>query len=235
MIAAAILATALTPTKLTAASIPKLHLDTMIPKQFGDWHQQQELDVISANPEVQAQLDKIYLQTLTRTYQNSRGEQIMLSLAYGRGQNDHMNVHTPEACYPAQGFQILQSSIGLLHLTQSQNNIPVKHLIAKYGERVEPITYWITIGNQTAVSNYQWKWAQLKASLTGGVPDSLLIRVSSIDTNYVHAFSLQSKFVNDLFTALTTTEQIRLGGIANKHAPNNIQNNTVITKPPATI
>ena len=212
MIAAAGLAMALTPTKLTAATAPKIDLNTMIPKQFGDWHQLQELDVISVSPELQATIDKIYQQTLSRTYVNTKGEQIMLALAYGGDQRDSMQVHKPEVCYPSQGFEIMQSNIGSLHLTQDQKDIPVKRLVARQGTRVEPITYWITVGNQVALESLQWKLAQLKYGLTGKVPDGMLFRVSSIDTNPTQAFTIQNQFVNALVDAIDIKERDRFIG-----------------------
>jgi EpsI family protein len=184
----------------------------MIPRQFGDWHQLQELDVIAVNPAVQANLDKIYQQTLSRTYTNLAGEQIMLSLAYGGDQRDSMQVHRPEVCYPAQGFQILQSVTDSLHLTQSQNTISVKRLVAKQGERVEPITYWLTVGDQVAVDGLKWKLVQIKYGLTGKIPDGLLFRVSSIDPNAKNAFVLQDQFINALVSAIDIKERARFIG-----------------------
>lgn len=213
MIVAALLAMALTPTMLTAATTPKIDLETMIPTQFSDWHQLQELSVTAVSPEVQANLDKIYQQTLSRTYINSKGEQIMLSIAYGGDQRDSMQVHKPEVCYPANGFQILQINTGTLHLTQDQRNIPVKRLITQQGERVEPVTYWIKVGDQVAVEGLKWKLAQLKYGLTGRIPDGLLFRISSITTNATQGFAIQSEFVNALLTAIPLESRTQLAGI----------------------
>jgi EpsI family protein len=212
MVAAALLSIVLTPTKLTSATAPKVDLETMIPKQFGDWHQLQELDVISVSPEVQATIDKIYQQTLSRTYINSNGQQIMLALAYGDNQADNLQVHKPEQCYPAQGFQILHSVTGSLHLEQSQKNIPVKRLVAKQGARIEPITYWITVGNQIAVNGWKWKLAQLKYGLTGKVPDGMLVRISSIGEDEKLSFSVQQNFINTMLNNMRPEDKMHLVG-----------------------
>jgi EpsI family protein len=212
MVAAALLAIVLTPTRLTAATAPKIDLETMIPRQFGDWHQLQELDVIAVNPAVQANLDKIYQQTLSRTYVNTKGEQIMLSLAYGGNQRDEMQVHKPEICYPAQGFQVLHMNTGALHLTQDKRDIPVKRLVTQLGERVEPVTYWITVGDQIALESLKWKLAQLKYGLTGKIPDGMLFRVSSIDANSNQAFTLQDTFINALVDGIAIKDRDRFIG-----------------------
>jgi EpsI family protein len=212
MVAAALLAIVLTPTRLTAATAPKIDLETMIPRQFGDWHQLQELDVIAVNPEVQATIKKIYQQTLSRTYINSNGQQIMLALAYGDNQSDNLQVHKPEQCYPAQGFEILHSVMGSLHLVRNKKDIPVKFLVAKQGARVEPITYWITVGNEVAVNGWKWKLAQLKYGLTGKVPDGMLVRVSSVSIDEKLSFSIQQNFINAMLDSMRLEDKTHLIG-----------------------
>lgn len=211
------LALAMKPTH-KAGEAAKFNLETLVPKQFGDWRIDEKMVPVVANPEQQAALDKIYNQILARTYVNSKGERIMLSIAYGGDQGDNMQVHKPEVCYPAQGFQVFDTSQGSLPLAQSQQSIPVKRLVATQGARTEPITYWTTVGNQVAVDGLQWKLAQLKYGLTGSIPDGLLFRVSSIDPNEKRAFVLQERFVNDLIGALDNAGQARLIGMLGRRS-----------------
>lgn len=145
MFAAAGMALALKPTAKVADSGPKVDLEVLLPKTFGDWKIGETIVPLIADPELQAKLDKIYNQTLTRTYVNSRNERIMLSIAYGGDQSDTMAVHKREVCYPAQGFQILKSAFGTF--STGAGDIPVKHLVATQGQRVEPINYWTTVGD----------------------------------------------------------------------------------------
>ncbi len=113
MLAAAGLALALTPRLKVADQGLKINLEAMIPKQFGEWKLDETIAPIMFSPDVQAGLDKIYNQMLNRTYINSQGEQIMLSIAYGGEQSYSMQVHRPEMCYPAQGFQVGAMSKGV--------------------------------------------------------------------------------------------------------------------------
>lgn len=218
MIATAIAAVLLTPTTMLATTENAINLNNLIPASFGEWNQQQELEMI-LSPTAKEVSGKIYEQTLSRTYTNKRGEQIMLTIAYGNNQRDGMQVHKPEACYPAQGFQITQATTGYLAPSKSRSEIPVKRLVAVQGSRQEPITYWITVGNQIALGGLQWKLAQLKYGLTGKVPDGLLFRVSSIDSNYEHAFTTQANFINDLLNAIPSADQRRLAGDNLKQIP----------------
>lgn len=210
MLAAAGLAVALKPTHKVADQGPKIDLETMIPKQFGDWRMFDEPDRMMVSPDVQAKLDRIYSQTLARTYVNDKGDRLMLSIAYGGDQSDSMKAHRPEVCYPAQGFQVIQQVKGMLQTPFG--SIPVNRLVARQGGRVEPITYWFVTGGQVNTSNLERKIAQLRFGLTGQIPDGLLFRVSTIERDANHAYSTQSAFVVELLQLLSESGRARLLG-----------------------
>ena len=210
MLGAAGMALALKPTHKVIDSGPKIDLETLIPKQFGDWKLDENIVRLIANPEQEALINKIYNQTLTRTYVNARDERVMLSIAYGGDQSDSMAVHKPEVCYPAQGFQILKNTTGTF--ATGAGNIPVKRLLATQGQRIEPITYWTTVGDTVAVNSLKWKLSQLKYGLTGQIPDGLLFRISSIQADENAAYRMQDDFSRALLGALTPEGQKRLIG-----------------------
>lgn len=211
MFAAAGMALALKPTEKVADAGPKIDLETLIPQAFGDWKIDETIAPLIADPELQARLATIYNQTLTRTYVNSRNERIMLSIAYGGDQSDNMAVHKPEVCYPAQGFQILKSpTVG--SFSTGEGSIPVKRLVATHGQRIEPITYWTTVGDKVAVSGLKWKLQQLKYGLTGKIPDGLLFRISSIQADDAKAYQTQDAFTRDLLKAMSPDSRQRIIG-----------------------
>jgi EpsI family protein len=211
MFAAAGMALALKPTTRVADAGPKLDLEALIPKTFGDWKIDESIAPLIANPEQEARVARVYDQTLTRTYVNSQKERVMLSIAYGGDQSDNMAVHKPEVCYPAQGFQILKSpSIGTF--ATDTGNIPVKRLVAVQGPRVEPITYWTTVGGAVEVDGLKWKLQQLKFGLTGKIPDGLLFRISSIQADDAKAYRTQDAFTRDLLKAMSPAGRERIIG-----------------------
>lgn len=210
MFAAAGMALALKPTHKIADTGPKIDLETLIPQSFGDWKIDTTIVPLIADPELQAKLDKIYNQTLTRTYVNSRNERIMLSIAYGGDQSDSMAVHKPEVCYPAQGFQIMKNKAGTF--STGEGEIPVKRLVATQGSRIEPITYWTTVGDAVAVNGIKWKLQQMKYGLTGSIPDGLLFRISSIQADEGAAYRNQDDFTRALIGALTPEGKQRIIG-----------------------
>lgn len=211
MFAAAGMALALKPTVRIVDSEPKLDLETLIPKTFGDWKIDETIVPLISNPEQQALIKEIYNQTLTRTYVNSNGEHIMLSIAYGGDQSDNMAVHKPEVCYPAQGFQILKNPT-ISSFATGEGSIPVKRLVATQGRRIEPITYWTTVGDTVAVNGLKWKLQQLKYGLTGKIPDGLLFRISSIQADDTKAYHIQDAFTRDLLKAMSPDGRQRIIG-----------------------
>lgn len=210
MFAAAGMAVALKPTHKVADTGPKVDLEVMIPKAFGDWKIDETITPLIANPEQQALLNKIYNQTLTRTYVNPLGDRIMLSIAYGGDQTDSMAVHKPEVCYPAQGFQILRNLDDTF--STGAGDIPVRRLIATQGQRIEPITYWTTVGDAVAISGLKKKLNQLKYGLTGKIPDGLLFRISSLQTDEAKAYQTQDAFARDLLKAMSPSGRKRIIG-----------------------
>lgn len=213
MLLAAGLSVAMTPIRRVADNGPTIDLEAMIPKQFSEWQLDVPVIPLLINPATQAGLDKIYSQTLARTYTNNRGERIMLAIAYGGDQGDAMQVHKPEACYPAQGFQVSEVSAAILDTRFGP--ISVKRLEAQQGQRFEPVTYWVTIGNQVVSSNLKKKLVEIDYGLKGLIPDGLLFRVSSIGRDSNQQFATQAIFVSQLMDALDTTARKRIAGIVN--------------------
>jgi EpsI family protein len=211
MIGAPTLAHVMRPTERIADQGPKIDLEAMIPKQFGDWHMSDTGTSLAVNPQQAEMIGRIYSQTLNRTYTNANGYRIMLSIAYGGDQSDSMQVHKPEVCYPAQGFAVLEGSTGIL--TTAAGPIPVKRMLAQQGTRYEPVTYWTTIGNQTVSGSLQKKLVEMKYGVTGKIPDGLLFRMSSIDRDARAAYLHQEAFASQLIEALPAENLRRLTGI----------------------
>lgn len=211
MVSSAALAVALKPDHRLVDELPPLSLEDAIPKSFGDWRVDTSIMPIDPSPDLQANLDEIYSQLLARTYVNSEGERIMLSIAYGADQSgDGSQVHRPEFCYTAQGFQVMANNVGSL-VTQ-YGTLPVRRLLAVQGRRNEPITYWITVGDKATLPGLSRKVEQLAYGLTGKIPDGMLVRVSSISPKSESAYQLQEKFIRDMLQSMDTPNRLRVAG-----------------------
>ena len=212
MASAAALATVMTPTRKIVDTLPKLNLEASIPERFGDWTLDKRAVGGVVNPQTTELLSKLYSQILTRTYYNAQGYRIMLSIAYGEDQRDGNQLHYPEVCYPAQGFQVMSNRKG--QLTTALGSVPVKRLETNLSQnRFEPITYWTTIGSQALTGGAEKKLAEMKYGLRGEVPDGLLFRVSSIDRDSAAAFATQQQFVDQLLAAVPAAVRPRFAGV----------------------
>lgn len=211
MFAASVGAMVAKPTTKLADERPPIALESMIPRQFGDWREAPLRYAQVVNPQAQELLDKIYTEVLSRTYVNAEGYHVMLSIAYGSDQRGALQAHKPEVCYPAQGFTIQKNEPG--RLVTPQGDIPVRRLFGNLRAREEPITYWFTVGGQAVQGTTQKRLVDLRYGLTGRIPDGLLFRVSSIDGTPVRAYRLQDQFANQLLQAVSPEERQRLSGL----------------------
>ena len=212
MTVASVAGIAARPTAKVGSNGIKFVLEDAIPRQFGDWHERADRGAQVVNPETKELIDRIYSQTLTRTYVNSQGYAVMLSLAYGDDQRGALAAHKPEVCYPAQGF-VVRSNVAA-QLPTPFGSIPVHRLDTAMGARNEPVTYWFAVGESAITSKWQQRFEEFKLGLTGQIPDGLLFRVSSIDPDPVHAFPLQDRFVSDLLRVVASKDRPRLSGLA---------------------
>ena len=70
MVTASIGAIVARPDMGAASPEPALSLEAMIPKRFGDWREEMQFEHV-VNPQERELLEKLYSNTLSRTYVNS--------------------------------------------------------------------------------------------------------------------------------------------------------------------
>lgn len=200
MLSAAGIAVLAKPTKQIIAPDQRVDYEKVIPTHFGSWKIIPIGSNTIVNPQAEEKLSALYAQTVTRSYIDTKtGKIIMLSAAYGEEQNKQSQVHLPEVCYPAQGFEIIKSRKD--EISTRFGKLPVKRVLAKSGNRIEPITYWIRIGDTVARGNFEQKILIIKKGLSGKIEDGLLLRVSSISNNIEEAHELQDRFLQEMIQA----------------------------------
>lgn len=211
MVASSVFAVVLKPTTKLADIEPREKLAALVPMQFGDWHGVDTDSLVVADPQMLRTLQTIYTETLSRTYVDSKGRRLMLSIAYGDDQRDGMNVHYPEVCYPAQGFQ--QKAESEAFVTTPHGPIHVKRLVMATGPRMEPITYWTMVGKYQTGKGLQKKINEMRYSFSGLIPDGMLVRVSSITPAPDEAYRDHDAFIGALLGALSPQARLRLAGL----------------------
>lgn len=198
------------PTVYLSDQIGKPDLESIFPRQFGHWRIDADIPMVLLAPDVQATLNAIYNQILSRTYVNADGQRIMLSVAYGGDQSDGSSAHRPEVCYPAQGFAITSNEKAVQSV--AGGSFVVRQLMSKLGNRNEPITYWVVVGSEVATSGIEQKLAQTRYGLRGVIADGMLVRVSSIGVDRAQEHALQSGFITELAAAMPNPSRGRVFG-----------------------
>lgn len=211
MAAALISGEQLKPSRFWADKIGSPKYAEILPRAFGDWAEVPGAAAVVVNPVQAEMLDKIYSETVSRTYLNRRtGRAMMLSIAYGRDQSSDTQLHTPEMCYPSQGFRVDGSAMSWLQTPGGK--MPVVTLDATMGQRHEPLTYFVRNGDQiTTKGSLDRNLARLGAAVRGYKVDGLLVRVSEV-TRQPDAFALQKQFLLELFDALRPEDRQKLIG-----------------------
>lgn len=210
LVAAAGAAHVMRPTVHLVDQQTPINLETLFPKSFGPWRIDTDVPASIVSPDVEAKLKSIYAETLSRTYVGPDGARIMLSVAYGGDQSDATRAHSPDVCYPSQGFEILYNRDTRLDL--GGRVLPVRHMSSRLAQRYEPVTFWFVIGEHVALSGQQQKIAQLRYGVRGLIPDGILVRVSSIDRDTDAGYRAQARFVTDMHASMSQAARLRVFG-----------------------
>jgi EpsI family protein len=191
-----------------------------IPTQFGDWK-----EVSFAGDQVdpgkgaadEPNMDRPYDDVLMRAYGNSRGDVVLLALAYGRNQRQEVKIHRPDVCYTAQGFQLVERSSVALPVTGA-DGLPVNgmRMLVKAPGRVEAVSYFIRIGDVFTQNAWKIRYHIFRQGMAGHAVDGVLVRASQIvqgqaTVGGVH-YTVQEAFLSELVQALPpTARQLLLG------------------------
>lgn len=199
-----------TPTKVQK-SIPDGGLEKLIPDRVGAWTFATASGLVLPPPDQLARL--LYDQQVARTYTAPDRPAVMLLLAYGSSQGGMLQIHRPEICYPASGFELsnsVETSISL----PSGYAIPARRFTGRSDARVEQVLYWTRIGDYLPVSWTRQRLAVMYSNFAGYVPDGLLVRASLISNDPVSAQRTLTDFFRAMLQGMTLPQRRMLIGSA---------------------
>lgn len=184
-----------------------------IPLKFGDWSAEASDGLVQ--PKTEGDLaSTLYSEMVGRVYhQASTGAAVMMLVAYGDTQSDLLQLHRPEACYPAVGFNLLSSTPAELFLP---DRVPmmVRHVVAAMADRQENIVYWTRMGEYLPNSGGEQRKARLRTAMQGYVPDGALVRFSMVGENAAASFGQMDAFIAELMGAVSVSNRPALVGTA---------------------
>lgn len=183
MLLAAFLAYCLAPSHI---HVKRLTINTLaqgIPMSIGSWStvptKQIAIDLYQTTTGERT-TDNPYDDTLIRTYQHVDGSQIQLAIAYGALQQQEIKIHRPELCYYAQGYEVYAHKDATFKTIRPNiNDVKGKVMLAKNGNNLQLVSYWIRIGRLFSQNAWQTRLYLIKEGLLGRVPDGVLVRVST--------------------------------------------------------
>lgn len=153
-------------------------LEDVVPTTIASWRKV-ESDAFVL-PKVPGSLsDRLYNQTISRLYVSESHAPVMIVIAYGAVQNDLLQLHRPEVCYAAVGFEISESRTTVVPFN-AVAKLPTRELTARSERRVEPILYWTRIGDDLPTSGREQRSVKLRQQINGYLADGVLVRLSTI-------------------------------------------------------
>lgn len=152
-------------------------LKDIIPSRFGEWQIAEGGDVVT--PRTPGSLaSRLYNDSLGRVYRNeSSGRSVMMLIAHGASQDDQLQLHRPESCYPAIGFAVSNRRLTAVPVNR-QTQIPAVSLTATAGDRVEDILYWARLGDALPRGAGEQRDVRLSQAMAGYIADGVLVRAS---------------------------------------------------------
>jgi EpsI family protein len=199
------------PVKHWSDAIGTPHYADLMPKSFGDWQALENAGRAMVNPVQEQRLMELYTETLARAYVNKRtGRVIMLSVAYGKDQSSDTQLHTPEQCYPSQGFKVVQREDR--DIQTAYGTIPAVRMLTELGDqRSEPLTYFIRVGNGLVRGSKDRNLARLNMAVKGYLVDGALFRVSEV-TRADDSLALQEQFIKEMLASMSSQARGRVMG-----------------------
>ena len=196
--ATAAMAPLLTPRNGPVTQSRSGRLDRIMPDTIGPW-QRSGLEGVLI-PKGEQRDGEAYDDVITRYFVSNSAAPILLLIAYGSAQAGNAALHRPEVCYPAAGFK-LRKWPDLSIPLQGRPAIAARSLTALATSRVEEILYWSRIGNEFPTSSIGQRWSTLSQSLSGSIPDGILVRISTINQDRDRAVPTLKAFAKELLSS----------------------------------
>lgn len=207
MLIAALLARILAPHELMGRTFTPDAFETLVPPRFAGWTYIPTITLISPDaaiddPAPTGAIQHIYSRQLGRGYSDGNGHVVMLLVAYGPKQDFQSQAHRPELCYIAAGFRVFNKTSATVLPRDAGVGLQVTRFTAVREGRVEPVSYWMRIGDKLSHGVVDRQLIRLGYGVRGLIPDGALFRVSTVGLSPQQAFVVQDQFIRDLLAAL---------------------------------
>ena len=180
----------------------KNKLDDILPEKLGKWTFMSSSGLVVPPEDQLAQA--LYSQLLTRVYASESGTPIMLLVAQSGSQTGILQIHRPEFCYTAGGYELSPSSAHKVALPPN-GTLPALSISASMRGLTEQIVYWTRIGEHLPQSWKQQRLAVAMDNLRGVIPDAVMVRVSAYGTDKPAALAEIDDFIRTMIGSVVPT------------------------------
>jgi EpsI family protein len=192
---------------IAAARLPNKNLDylgkrkleNVIPDKIGRW------DYVSSSglvvPPEDQMIRALYSQLVTRVYSDGSGPPIMLLVAQSATQTGILQIHRPEICYTAGGYQL--SAIEPHVVSLPWGGLPTLSMSATSDSRTEQLVYWTRIGDHLPTSWREQRMAVAMDNLRQIIPDAIMVRVSTFGNDKARALASVDEFIVALMNSVS--------------------------------
>lgn len=167
-----------------------------IPQKVGPWSVEGTSGVVLPPPD--ALSDRLYDNLITRVYSGPGSSAVMMLIAYNFRQDGVLQLHRPEFCYPAGGYQLSSTAPVTLALGD-RRQIPASAFTAVNATRTEQVLYFTRLGGSFPRTWADQRIAVMRANLSGQIPDGAMMRVSIFDTDQRRALETLRGFLAAFF------------------------------------
>jgi EpsI family protein len=125
----------------------------------------------------------------------------MLLIAQSGSQTGILQIHRPEICYTAGGYQL--SAIERYPVRLPGVTVPAISLSATSDSRVEQMVYWTRVGDHLPATWREQRLAVARDNLAGIIPDAVLVRVSTINSDKDAALGVINNFIGAMMASIS--------------------------------
>ena len=174
-------------------------LEKILPEKIGGWTFASNSGLVVPPEDQLAQA--LYSQLLTRVYTSAAGTPIMLLVAQSASQTGILQIHRPEFCYTAGGYELSPSSPHRVSLPP-HGALPALSISASMRGFTEQIVYWTRVGEHLPQSWTQQRLAVAMDNLRGVIPDAVMVRVSTYGNDKAAALAEVDDFIRTMIGSI---------------------------------
>lgn len=175
-----------------------------LPAAVGNWK------VVGADGAAGSKESTFLNDVLFRTYRRDDGKTMVLAVAYGADQRKKFNLHLPELCYKASGYQVLSLSERAMHAPE----LKLKEMMVQDRDSTQQVQYWMVLGGKQITGELEKRARHLYYSVFGVAAEGVLVRVSSFSSEKQSAEErkVQQEFIATLYKTVNQGQRKLLFG-----------------------